>query len=125
MTKRVYLDVDDFIDLPEEIVRAIQRAPKVPPLKKKEQSKPKAFANPMSWGYGGGETPWPFDVRRAYVDARYRTGIRNAIASDWTASNWKYVAQRELARVLDDLLALEYVYEEGAEGSPPQAPPMI
>ena len=49
--------------------------------------KAKAFANPNSYGYGGGETPWPFDRQRAKVDGRYRAGIRNAIYSDWTASN--------------------------------------
>jgi len=69
-------------------------------------SKPKAFANPNSFGYGGGETPWPFDRHRAYQDARYRAGIRNAINASWTASNWQFAAKRLLIAILEDLLAL-------------------
>lgn len=66
--------------------------------------KAKAFANPNSYGYGGGETPWPFDRERAKVDVRYRTGIRNAIHSDWTASNWKFVAKALLIEILEELI---------------------
>lgn len=72
-----------------------------------QKPKPKAFANPLSWGYGGGETPWPFDRKRAYADGRYRAGIRNAIRSSWVASNWRYEAQRQLARVIQDLADAE------------------
>lgn len=70
---------------------------------KKERKEPLAFANPSSHGYGGGETPWPFDVERALRDGRYRAGIRNAIKSNWTAQNWKFEARRLLIRVLDAL----------------------
>lgn len=70
-------------------------------------AKPKAFANPYSFGYGGGETPWPFDRKRAYQDARYRTGIRNALGAAWTASNWKAAARPLLLEIIEDLLALE------------------
>jgi len=68
--------------------------------------KPKAFANPNSFGYGGGETPWPFDRHRAYQDARYRAGIRNAINASWTSANWQFAAKRLLITILEDLLAL-------------------
>jgi len=68
------------------------------------KTKPKAFANPNSWGYGGGETPWPFDRQRAAVDGRYRAGVRNAIHSDWTASNWKSVAKALLIEVIEELI---------------------
>jgi len=77
-------------------VRPLQTRPKV-----------KAFANPRSFGYGGGETPWPFDRQRAMDDVRYRTGVRNAINANWTASNWKYEARLLLTQVLEDLLLLE------------------
>jgi len=70
-------------------------------------STPKAFANPHSFGYGGGETPWPFDRKRAYQDARYRAGIRNALGAAWTASNWKAAARPALLTIIEDLLALE------------------
>lgn len=69
--------------------------------------KPLAYANPNSWGYGGGETPWPFDYHRAVIDGRYRAGILNAINSNWTASNWKYVARGQLALVQQDVDAHE------------------
>jgi len=74
--------------------------------------KPKAFANPNSFGYGGGETPWPFDRKRAYTDGRYRSGIRNAIHSTWTASNWQVAAKRVLIQVLEDLIAAEEVFQD-------------
>jgi len=74
------------------------------------KAKPKAFANPNSFGYGGGETPWPFDRKRAYTDGRYRAGIRNAIHADWTASNWKAAARSSLIQVLEDLIAAEEVF---------------
>jgi len=66
-------------------------------------AKPKAFANPYSYGYGGGTTPWPFDLHRARRDGRYRAGIRNAINAKpgWTASNWQYVATKALLFVLN------------------------
>lgn len=63
--------------------------------------KPKAFANPNSFGYGGGQTPWPFDIEKARHDGRYRAGIRNAINADWTASNWKSVARSLLLELLE------------------------
>jgi len=109
MKKRVLvnLEVDPekppywtFLDA--ELVAAVSKPRFVPPPR--TIPRPKAFANPRSWGYGGGETPWPFSVERALLDGRYRAGIRNAIKSDWTASNWKYEAQRLLLAVLDELL---------------------
>jgi len=69
-------------------------------LKPKEKLRPLAFANPRSFGYGGGEHPWPFSYRRAFWDARYRQGVKNAIKASWTASNWKYAA-RKLMEDLD------------------------
>lgn len=73
-----------------------------------KHKEPKPFANPLGKGYGGDKnTPWPFDRARAYVDGRYRAGIRNAINADWPASNWKYVARIWLAEVLEDLIAME------------------
>ena len=84
-----------------------KRVVHVPSVQERLEAKPKAkaFANPRSHGYGGGETPWPFDRQRAMVDGRYRAGIRNAINADWTASNWQFVATRLLNEVLEDLLA--------------------
>jgi len=79
---------------------------KAPPVK------PKAFANPNSFGYGGGETPWPFDRHRAYTDGRYRAGIRNALHADWTASNWKVAARSSLMQILEDLLAAAEVFQD-------------
>jgi len=76
-------------------------------LVRKEKPKAKAFANPSSWGYGGGETPWPFSYEKALLDGRYRAGIRNAIKSDWTASNWKYTARRLLDVLLEELAWIE------------------
>lgn len=73
----------------------------------KEKPRPKAFANPNSFGYGGGETPWPFSYEKALLDGRYRAGIRNAIKSDWTASNWKYSARRLLDVLLEELAWIE------------------
>lgn len=75
--------------------------PKKPVPQRREKVRPKAFANPNSWGYGGGETPWPFDRQKALHDGRYRAGIRNAIRAEWTASNWKYAARRLLLEVLN------------------------
>jgi len=78
------------------------------PQQKRDGLAPRAFANPNSHGYGGQLAPWPFDHARALSDGRYRAGIRNAIASNWTASNWKYVARAQLQQILDILL---YEYE--------------
>jgi len=69
--------------------------------------KPKAFANPNHHGYGGPEAPWPFDVKKAYNDGRYRAGIRNALGADWPASNWKYVARLLLLEVLQVMIENE------------------
>jgi len=52
------------------------------------------FGNPDSPGYGGG--PWPFDRAKAIINDGYRAGVYNAMVATWTASNWKYAAQREL-----------------------------
>lgn len=52
------------------------------------------FGNPDREGYGGG--PWPFDHARAITDDGYRAGVYNAMVAEWTASNWKAAAQREL-----------------------------
>jgi len=68
---------------------------------KRERKEPLAYANPLSHGYGGGETPWPFDAQKALQDGRYRAGIRNAIRADWTAQNWKFEARRLLVQILD------------------------
>jgi len=76
--------------------------PIIPPKPRKTRHVYKAFANPRSHGYGGHEAPWPFDRQKAINDGRYRAGIRNAINSEWTASNWKFVAKRELLQLLDD-----------------------
>jgi len=84
---------------------------KTVPWRKTLFEKPKAFANPNSFGYGGGETPWPFDRKRAYTDARYRAGIRNALNASWTASNWKAAARPALVLILDDLLAAEEIFQ--------------
>lgn len=74
---------------------------------------PKPLANPNAKGYGGDkDTPWPFDRARAYVDGRYRAGIRNAINADWPASNWKYHARLLLGEVLEDLIAMEELANE-------------
>jgi len=69
-----------------------------PPGLGRPPDKPLAFANPNSYGYGGGSTPWPFDMHRARRDGRYRAGIRNAINAKprWTATNWVYVANKTL-----------------------------
>lgn len=110
--KRLVLLNDEVVELPEALAQAIERAPVIrrPP---KEKVKPKAFANPYGRGYGDSEeTPWPFDVKRAYVDGRYRAGIRNAINADWTASNWKFAARHELQQVLINLIAAYDVVED-------------
>jgi len=73
----------------------------------KERIRPKAFANPYSWGYGGGETPWPFSYAKALNDGRYRAGIRNALKSSWTASNWKHAADKLYAALLEELAWIE------------------
>lgn len=107
----VRLSDTDYVLLPPGIVAAIDRSPRYPlQVPKALRPKPKAFANPYSFGYGGGETPWPFDRRRAYTDPRYRVGIRNAILADWTASNWKFAAKRLLIEVLEDLIAAEEIF---------------
>lgn len=100
-----------FVDPVLVPVTAGLRPPKPPPVKRQKQ-KPKAFANPNHAGYGGGETPWPFDRVRAFQDGRYRAGIRNAIKSDWVASNWRYAAQRELAWITQDLIDLDLLADQ-------------
>jgi len=52
------------------------------------------FGNPDSPGYGGG--PWPFDRSKAILNDGYRAGVYNAMVATWTASNWKFYAQRLL-----------------------------
>lgn len=90
-------------------------------LKPKEKIRPKAFANPRSFGYGGGEHPWPFSYRRAFWDARYRQGVKNAMKADWTASNWKYAAKKMLEDIDQQLWEsemetnAEYAAEEANE----------
>jgi len=85
-----------------------QKTGKLPKhLTPKEKVHPKAFANPNSWGYGGGETPWPFSYERALTDGRYRAGIRNAYKADWTASNWKYAAKKLMKALLEELAWIE------------------
>ena len=101
---------DEPILLPEEIATAIDKSPRYRP--REPAVKPKAYANPNGPGYGGGETPWPFDVKRAYVDGRYRAGVRNAMNADWTASNWKAATRAALRVILEDLLAAEDVVED-------------
>lgn len=111
----VYLN-DEPVLLPEEIAKAIERAPRVPRRMSAAEYKAahpvKAYANPNGPGYGGGETPWPFDTKRAYVDGRYRSGVRNAMNADWTAQNWKHAARAALQVVLENLLAAEDVIED-------------
>lgn len=108
MSRRVYISEDEYVDLPPAVVAAIDRSPVVRPYysaaDRRRDSPVKAFANPRAKGYGSDhDTPWPFDHRRAYRDSRYRTGIRNAINSDWTASNWKYHAREALRIIEQDL----------------------
>lgn len=107
----VYLN-GEAVEIPWTVVRAIAKTAKSPPAPiRLDKPKPKAYANPNGAGYGGGETPWPFDTHRAYTDGRYRAGIRNAIGSDWVASNWRYEAQRQLARIIEDLLAADEIFD--------------
>lgn len=101
-SNRVQLN-DEEVILPWSIVRAIARSPRYAPVQPRVQ--PKAFANPAGRGYGS--ELWPFDIKRAYADVRYRTGIRNALSADWTASNWKFAARSALLRVLHDLIAID------------------
>lgn len=79
----------EFVDLPEGIWKAIKRGR---PLydAREQRLRVKAFADPHKPGYGGGA--WPFDIRKMRADFGYRVGLRNAIRSDWVASNWKSVA---------------------------------
>lgn len=108
---RTYGEKEVDVDLPDSIVAAMSKTPKQPPPPQ-PRPKPKAFANFRSHGYGGPNTPWPFDRIRAYNDPKYRAGIRNAIAADWTASNWKFDAQRLLLEVTEDLLAAHIMVED-------------
>lgn len=109
---------DEEVVLPWSIVRAIASSPAASSAdprsleRKLQRARPRAFANPLSHGYGGSEAPWPFDTRKALVDGRYRAGIRNAIGSNWVADNWRAAAQVQLLQVLEDLLALEDVIED-------------
>lgn len=96
-------------------ISLVNYPPKQPPKQRQPPNAPKAFANPYSYGYGGGESPWPFDHNRAYSDGRYRAGIRNALKSDWTASHWKHYAAIALRQVQhdianDDLLGWQRTY---------------
>lgn len=120
MSKRVFyqgIHGDEWIDLPASIAAAVERSPRYPypqtPSERAAATRVKAFANPRAKGYGDVDSPWPFDRARAYNDARYRTGIRNAINSDWTASNWKHYAKQLLIEVVQDLLAAEQAVTEG------------
>lgn len=119
MSKWVYYQgvrENEWISIPASVAAAIERSPRQPvrqtPAERAAATRPKAFANPNSHGYGGPEAPWPFDRRRAYLDGRYRAGVRNALKSDWTASNWKHYAQFELDEIVQNLLAAHVAVEE-------------
>jgi len=89
-----------------ETVRLAKQYAVVYTKEEKKETKPiLAYANPLGWGYGGGETPWPFSYQKALHDGRYRAGIRNAINSNWVSQNWRLAARRLLTRVLDELIA--------------------
>lgn len=96
--------MDKFV-LPYDVQGAIWRTPKAPyqPRREDYKNSPKPFGNPEHPGYGGGE--WPFDKQRAYTDVNYRNGIRKAIGASWPDGFWKFVAQKTLVLVLDDLVA--------------------
>jgi len=97
---------DEVIEIPWGVVRT--QGPGYLPSTRRNSPQdyvvPKSFANPNERGYGSEQ--WPFDIKRAYTDGRYRSGIRNAIAASWTASNWKYAARVQLQKIIEDLLAL-------------------
>jgi len=107
--KRVLVNIPDYDGTPHWLFvpkSLVDPSRPVKPLPvKRPKLRPKAFANPYSWGYGGGETPWPFDRQKAMRDGRYRAGIRNAIGADWTASNWKHAARSALLDLLEELIA--------------------
>ena len=113
MSRRVYIDDDEYVELPRSIVRAIDAAPRQPrrltAAERREHRPIKAFANPHSWGYGGDETPWPFDYDRAINYPGYRAGIWRAINSSWTAQNWKHAARDLLAMVDAHLMESDYI----------------
>ena len=102
------LELDKWI--PPNVRSAILNAPRKSRSHTKAERKmqyvqEKAFANPRHKGYGSDpETPWPFDPNKAYHDVRYRTGIRNAYNSDWTAHHWKLAARYLMHQVLTDLI---------------------
>jgi len=108
MSKRVLVNLHDYDPTLEPYwtfvpTNLVHYTPKPVAKPRPKQDPPKAFANPYAHGYGGGETPWPFDHTRAYRDGRYRAGIRNAINADWTASHWKYYANQQLNMVLQHI----------------------
>lgn len=110
MRKRVLVNLEVDPDLPdywafvpEGVGSSLPKRPRQPPAIRSPRPEPLAFANPLSFGYGGGETPWPFDHVKALHDRRYRTGVQNAADAAWTASNWKYATHSLLSQVYREL----------------------
>jgi len=106
----VYIDEDNgWVNIGQKVADALQRDEREAKRnatykpEPKHYAKPKAFANPNGRGYGGGQ--WPFDEALAYMDGRYRAGIRNAIFSHWTDGYWKHEAKLKLTNILATLLA--------------------
>lgn len=109
MSKRVLVNLNEpgeqpywtFVDARLNLEQPAPPDPRTHPKPTFERDADKAFANPFGKGYGDGEAPWPFAHNRAYRDGRYRAGLRNAIKANWTASHWKYYADRQLRYVLE------------------------
>lgn len=121
MSKRadpwIYLGPDDgWINIGQRVAEAIERDKRAATKRYKPEKgdyvKPKAFANPNHHGYGGNDAPWPFDESLAYIDPRYRAGIRNALFATWTDGYWKYVAREKLQNILRTLLDAAEAAEE-------------
>lgn len=109
----------EYVDLPQSIVRAIDASPWQPrretPQERRANRPIKAYANPRSWGYGGDETPWPFDYQRALQEPGYRWGINRAIMADWTAQNWKHAARDLLDMAEAQVAETAYLSVRGRE----------
>lgn len=106
---------DGWMRVPAGVSHSISTAPKQRRKldRRHYNNEKKLFPEVDGKGIDGG--PWPFDVPRAYRDQDYRDRIRHYINRGDTDEMWRFVARRELAIVIDDLLGNPVYSKEDLE----------